>query len=234
MSQLMHVARSVRSPCVLFVVMVMFIPAEYETVTVLDRDTRSCFDDLVMTWLNLTTYMFATQAIRTGDASIGPSVPFQVNCRTSSTVYCVYPFDILSSVAEAQWPKTLRIFKNVKFDRVEATGEISGDSHLRLVEHIVAGSFVRYYESRIRAIRETFGSDTADWPDPWGFAWMLRNAWAHDGLISFRNQNHVPVSWRSVSVGPDNAGVSPILDRLIGVGDIIALYLELDEAAAAG
>src|SRR5688572_583360 len=53
---------------------------------------------------------------------------------------------------------------------------------------MLQSAFVHYFETARPRIEKKFGSNPQGWPAIWDFARVIRNAFAHGGEISFRNQ----------------------------------------------
>jgi len=58
-------------------------------------------------------------------------------------------------------------------------------------------------------------------------SWALRNAAYHSGKV-FENAMQVPVSWRGLSLGPNDEPARTILSQVNGA-DMLVLLLEMEE-----
>lgn len=208
-----------------------FVPAEYADVIALVRADSRCFDDLVTTLANLLAYLFTAGTIRSGvPPAITPQFPFTMNSNTTEREYTIFPMQLLWALSQDQWPEELDIYVDVEMQRT-IRGELLDEGHQRIVRRSVGGSFVRYFEASKPTLIELAGNQHEGWPEPWNFARVLRNAFAHGG-IHFNNPNATPVRWRSIEFGPEDNGADPLFPP-IGLGDLVDLYLELDDALKA-
>lgn len=88
-----------------------------------------------------------------------------------------------------------------------------------------SGAFTVFYESQ-KPFLNGMGRQR-EWPAIFRFAWMVRNACAHNGQVHFNDRAEPPVNWRECSVGPGQQGES-LLFELLSPGDVPGLMLELD------
>lgn len=205
-----------------------FIPANYADVITLARGDNRCFDDLVTTLANLLTYLFTADTIRSGvPPAIAPQFPFTMNSNTTEREYTIFPMQLLWTLSQDQWIEELDIYVDVEMERT-TKGALVNVGHQRIVRRSVGGSFVRYFESSKPTLIAVAREHPQDWPEPWDFARVLRNAFAHGG-IHFENLNATPVRWRSIEFGPQDNGTDPLFPP-VGLGDLVDLYLELDDA----
>ena len=71
------------------------------------------------------------------------------------------------------------------------------------------------------------GSDPQGWPMIWNFARVIRNAFAHEGKITFRNPTAPSVSWRTLSYSPANND-RQILYQDVTAVEVILLMQDMD------
>lgn len=88
--------------------------------------------------------------------------------------------------------------------------------------------FFLYYERFAPWLRHRTARKPVDWPAPWNFAWVVRNAIVHDGHIRIDDPSVAPVEWGGVSVDPSSNGNT--LSDFLSLGDRFALMLEMDAA----
>jgi len=92
--------------------------------------------------------------------------------------------------------------------------------------------YVIYQFERGRpAIEGKFSADRTKWPLPWRMGWLIRNGLTHCGTVHFdlrRNPNPKPVIWHGLSISAKQQD-EVILVRLVNVGDLIVLSLEMEE-----
>jgi len=93
---------------------------------------------------------------------------------------------------------------------------------------LVGDAFVSYYERHLEAVVEIWGKESnGNWPSVWQFAWVIRNACAHNGCINFRRSNHPLVFWRGLKYAHADNGRQVLFDDLTGV-ELILLMEEMD------
>lgn len=88
-------------------------------------------------------------------------------------------------------------------------------------------SFVHYYESAVDDMGVAHGTDPTAWPGVLRFGWAVRNAFAHDGKILFKNPNAAPATWRGLTFGPQDNGRQILYTDLMPA-DIVILMDEMD------
>jgi hypothetical protein len=145
------------------------------------------------------------------------------------------PVCILEPISSDEWPD------RIEFEEEEIETELPIDQRQThdqdvilqgmsgIFESILRSGFVQYYEShRDELDGEDGGDPNQDWPPTWNFARVVRNAFSHQGLIHFRNEDAPAVSWRDLEYGPNEDG-RRILFNDIGVDDVIVLMEEMDD-----
>lgn len=209
-----------------------FIPANYTEGVTLVRGVNTCFDDLITTLANLLAYLFTADTIRSGvPPAIAPQFPFTFNSNTTEREYTIFPMQLMWAMSQDESIETLDIYVDVEMERT-TRGELVNEGHQRIVRRSIGGSFIRYFEASKPGLIALAGEHPRDWPEPWNFARVLRNAFAHEG-IHFENPNAAPVRWRSIEFGPQDNGTDPLFP-LVGLRDLVDLYLELDDAVEVG
>ena len=205
-----------------------FTPDNYTDRISLVRGEDKCFDDLVTTLANLMAYLYMADTIRFGvPPAIAPQFPFTMNSNTTDREYTIFPLQPVWAISQAQWIDTLEVYVDVEMERT-TRGKLHSEGHQRIVRRSIGASFLRYFEAFKPTVTAIAGNQPTDWPEPWNFARILRNAFAHGG-IHFDNPNATPVSWRSIEFGPQDNGSDPLFPH-VGLGDLVDLYLELDDA----
>jgi hypothetical protein len=205
-----------------------FVPPNYAEVMTLTRESSGFFDDLTTTFANLLNYLFTADTLRSGrPPAMGPQFHFRFNVNTTARVYTIYPMQLLWAVSQDQWIDELPIYVDVEMEAA-TRGELAAEGHQRIVRRIVEGPFLRYFEAARDTLVAAVGDQPENWPEPWNFARVLRNAFAHGG-IHFSNPRVTPVRWRSIEFGPADHGTDPLFPP-IGLGDLVDLYVELDHA----
>jgi hypothetical protein len=98
-----------------------------------------------------------------------------------------------------------------------------------LLAQAAYAAFVHYYESALDQMKTAHGNDPAAWPGVLRFGWAIRNAFAHDGQILFKNPNAAPVTWRGLTYGPRHNGQRVLYVDLMPA-DLVILMDEMDAA----
>ena len=192
-----------------------FIPESYTECITLAREKDNCFDDLITTLANLLAYLFVADTIRSGvPPAIAPQFPFTMNANTSEREYTIFPAHLVWAISQDEWIEALEIYVDVEIERT-TKGELSNEGHQRIVRRNIGSSFIRYFEAFKPTIKAAAGDDPRDWPEPWNFARILRNAFAHGG-IHFDNPSAASVRWRSIEFGPEHNGIDPLFPHIGG------------------
>jgi hypothetical protein len=97
-----------------------------------------------------------------------------------------------------------------------------------LMARLVSDAFVSYYERHIDLIESIWGKEKkGNWPSVWKIGWAMRNAFAHNGLIYFKHNDHPGVSWKSLKYDYGNNNRRILFDEITGV-ELILLMEEMD------
>jgi hypothetical protein len=99
----------------------------------------------------------------------------------------------------------------------------------KAIEHIGQSFFLNFYERWSDRVRNACKlKQLKSWPSAWQFAWVVRNALAHDGCIFFKDSKAPAISWRGLSFAPSNNG-DRLLHARITTGDLLVLALEMQD-----
>ena len=185
---------------------------------------------------NLVAFVASITAIGTAfDVQSGlPSKPFQANhfivlegkAEVTGCEFHIYTGSVLDELLANRWPTAIRIDEypiTTAFPayRTCLTG-LQG-----VQASIITSTFIQYFENNLNRINTRFGNDRANWPDPWKFGRVVRNALAHGGRIYFKNPNSDTVHWRSLSYSPTNNGRQLLFKDITSV-EIILLMEEME------
>ena len=90
--------------------------------------------------------------------------------------------------------------------------------------------FVEYFEAYRPWIDTNVSRDRYQWPAPWTFAWIVRNAIVHNkGALAWDDPNRAPISWHTLKYShADNR--RQIIGPDLSVADLVILLLEMNEA----
>ncbi len=95
------------------------------------------------------------------------------------------------------------------------------------IDGIISPYFVNFYEKHQSDARNHFGTTYDIWPSEWRIGWVLRNAFAHDGKVHYRNLNTPSVIWRGITVSPANQG-EVVMRNIADVADLLILLIDMD------
>jgi hypothetical protein len=100
-----------------------------------------------------------------------------------------------------------------------------------IVSLAMQASFVRYYESVVELIEAAHGrrNQWQQWPDVLRFGKIVRDAFAHNGLVDVKDQNAPASIWRGLSYGSLQNG-QQVLYGDLALADIIVLMEQMDDA----
>ena len=98
-------------------------------------------------------------------------------------------------------------------------------------KRLIQSVFIDFYETqKSHANAKWKGKGCQQWDGIWKFAWLVRNAFAHGGKISWQDQSIPSVSWKTKSYDRLLDKGRDIIFNDIGEGDLIILIDELDQA----
>lgn len=86
-----------------------------------------------------------------------------------------------------------------------------------------------YFERYVGIIKSAHGPNPDHWPQPWGFAWHIRNAMAHDGQLAISDIRRPPFKWQGLEYSHLQNG-RRILHVDLWPGDLFDLIVEMDAA----
>jgi hypothetical protein len=108
---------------------------------------------------------------------------------------------------------------------VPANPEFIDNSTAGLRTRYAATMMLFFFESHKNEIVKAFGKKQEIWPDPWGFAWVARNAFVHDGKAETDKDFH----WHGLHYGEHNRG-RDIINVDLRFTEFVILTLELYQA----
>ena len=99
----------------------------------------------------------------------------------------------------------------------------------RTMDYIFSPILLDFYERYLCQAEQKFGKykSTPDtWPDSWQFAWVVRNAIAHNYKIHFDKKDPKPKSWFGITISKEHQGVP--LKNLFNFADLIVLLFAME------
>jgi hypothetical protein len=89
-------------------------------------------------------------------------------------------------------------------------------------------ALVKFYEDYRPWLSATLGNDHTKFPDPWLFAWVVRNAASHN-TVRIDDKSFVPVSWYGLTYGSAQNG-RKIFGNDLSAADVFILMLEMNDS----
>ena len=86
---------------------------------------------------------------------------------------------------------------------------------------IIQGAFIQFYEFNKPPEK------LLNWSEKWKFAWLIRNAFAHGGVVNWTDDRICEVSWDSFSFTRSTDNGREIIFNNFGEADIIILLTQL-------
>jgi hypothetical protein len=145
-------------------------------------------------------------------------------------IYSFKMFEILGKVANAEpvdsityvaYEKTLESISDVPNAII-----LENQDTFYFIRKVIAGCYLSYYEEIKDTILNLYGPDPLQWPPQLQFARIVRNAFAHHSIITIRNLNVPPVTWRHLSYGPQDNGRNIFTDLF--VVELIDLFKDIE------
>jgi hypothetical protein len=96
-------------------------------------------------------------------------------------------------------------------------------------KRLIQSVFTDFYETQKNHANAKWNG-VQQWDEIWKFAWLVRNALAHGGKISWQDQRISSVTWKTKSYDRLHDNGRDIIFNDIGEGDLIVLIDELDQA----
>lgn len=139
-----------------------------------------------------------------------------------------YPYQVLDPIFAGGWPERLEVDERPLDSTIpERFSRMSGTRRFYAVQ--IAHTFVHYFESTVSLVRNTYGTNPAQWPAVWNFGRVVRNAFAHGGRINIQNPAVPPVTWRSLTYAYSDNGREIVYQDMTNV-ELVILMDEMDQA----
>jgi hypothetical protein len=124
-------------------------------------------------------------------------------------------------------PRFMRIIKK-QVRKSPAEHPIKLGNVQLLMARLAGDAFVSYYERHVDVVESIWGKEkNGNWPSEWDFGWAMRNACAHNGLISIWRKDHPGVIWKNLKYGYADNDRQVLFDEITGV-ELILLMEEMD------
>jgi hypothetical protein len=137
----------------------------------------------------------------------------------------VYPSNWIDNLAHDRWPDQI-IFYSGDFDDEPATGWTSaGEGALNIIERMSVSAFVNFFETSKYSFRDRFGARRDDWPPQFRFAFHVRNAMVHGGMVSIA-KGESGSTWRDINLDKSKNG-AVLIRQIINIGDLPLLMADI-------
>jgi hypothetical protein len=205
-------------------------------------ESRACFEPILTLMVACNTFLSASQYLysikhsqRLSDTltnvQIQPSLPLTIPAPSSGIILKFDPSNLLLELSHNRQPTQIQ-FREETF--TIATNPIPEGAlempDLGLIrKRLIQSVFTDFYETQ-KCHASAKWNGLQHWNSIWKFAWLVRNALAHGGRISWRDQRISSVSWKTISYDYPHDNGREIIFKEIGEGDLIILIDELDKA----
>ncbi len=197
------------------------------------KSEHKFFDDLVTMLCSLAGIFITADAFHNGGITNAPRDLKYYGEFEGSTLklkFTFYPFEIFNKIINNEWPEEVIIHEDMPHEWGRVFGiTTSAFKNLQILP--IQASFIRYFENYRVEIEKIKGSDPYNWPEPWNFARVIRNASAHGGTIKFDNLDAKEVVWPTANLmysPKDND--KKIFFTDFSVVEIVILMEEMDKA----
>lgn len=207
----------------------MSTPAAANRTRTYSPTTHRFFDDLVVFLATLSSNLVVAEALRSGGHTkvvADPKYYMQFEGCSLGVELTWYPQETLMAIAANTWPSQIVLYENLVHPRAPVLS-LSSTGAKNLHSLSLQSCFLRYFETNRPTIEARFGKDPSAWPPAWNFARVVRNAFAHGGLLTFQNASAQAVSWQGLTYGPSRQGRQLIFQDMSFV-EVVALLEELD------
>lgn len=181
-----------------------------------------CFKDLITAYIVLARMSY-------------PQFPNpNVHAHTVNTLCFQYDIEIqldASSILNALETHTLPTSLELKlapsiFPKPKVTDQDRANNvYIWAYTNVFSQSFLSFFEKCKPIFLERYGKPNK-YPSATSFGNLVRNAFAHDGKVSFDKKNKNPISWRSLKFSQSDNG-KPLLYSELSNGDLIMLMAEI-------
>jgi hypothetical protein len=182
------------------------------------------FNDLVSFFASISSLGTALDAHRVGQTKKYSSSDYITleGASASNIEIRFFPHDLMETLLQNSWPSIIEIEKlpiasNPPYHPTWLKG-LQG-----VTGSMIQSSFVHFFESYRSTIESTNGSNPYHWPNAWNFGRVVRNAFSHGGLLNFRNNNAVAVTWKTLSYGPTENGRQILYQDMTAVEVILLM-----------
>jgi hypothetical protein len=187
------------------------------------------FNDLITLFSSISSLGTAFEANRTGTAkAYSPQeyITLEGITKVSNIELRFFPYPLMEILIANKWPTRIE-FETRPISNPTPSHPLWLTGLQGIHGSMIQSAFVHYFESIRPVIENKFSKDTRNWPNVCNFARVIRNAFAHGGMINFENPNAIPVQWKTLSYSPSENG-RQILYQDVTAVEIILLMEEVD------
>lgn len=110
---------------------------------------------------------------------------------------------------------------------------VESDRHEQPILQLLSGIFISFYETYRQWLWDNISKDVGNWPAPWTFSVVVRNAMAHGGYVDIRSKSHPLYVWHHIRVEyADSAKGRLLVGGDFTIADIVLLMIEMSDALA--
>jgi len=192
----------------------------------LKRSRQNYFDDVANYLITLISLSLTAELYIKGTAGkYSPNHIVQLDAKQAGKRLRFYTYTLLNDIFQLKWPTTLSFEeKNVTIDpkAVLNLGALE-----RPLYAFAQSMFVNYFERYRPDIETKYGKNTTGWPQDWNFGRVIRNSFAHKGVVHFQNPSAPSVQWRGLAYSPADSGRN-FMKRDLWPADLIYLMMDMD------
>lgn len=194
--------------------------------------THGFYSDLVGLLGSICSYLFTVHSITSKELPtiiVDPKFPLQLESYVTDRSYIFHPRELLFALAIDAVPDQLVLIPGRANLSKPADHRLSSTSHKKLVRSIMESAFLKYFENQRTQVEHNYGQNVESWPPVWNFGRVVRNAFGHQGKITFSNPKSASVEWRGISYQPSDNGREVLLVDM-AICDLIFLMDDMNAA----
>ena len=196
-----------------------------------DRATHHFFDELVAMLLATAANSFTLNVHRLGKPHLFDAshrIWLQGMPKITNIEIGFFPLPLVTTLANNQPPNTLDLL-TAPLGTNTVPNPTSVNTLIGPTERIIAGLFIGYFERLLLTVEQRYGLNNTSWPAVCNFGRVVRNAFAHGGVVNFTNPKAQPVTWRGCTLSPADNG-NQLFYRYLAFAEVVALFTDLDAA----
>lgn len=192
------------------------------------------YDDVLVFLISLASFMLGMHAQQGRHIRFGPKDDVTIQRKCAGTQFLLYPYEIFKSLSAGQWPSSFELHE-VKgrtvprqvFRSPSKVVETNGSEHRQIGVRLLQSMFIHSYESVKETITRKHHRIVQNWPEVLRFAWIIRNAFAHNDKIRIDDSTFPETSWESLTFSSKDNGTRILTDKM-GPGDVLKLLQDIE------